>query len=250
MHPKGSGEEMILLKARSCTIIFLMTICTVIFLTHLNESVAFALDIKEMVTIKPGKEGGPEKVELNSYFFFKSLGKQFDKQIKDHDSVEAIPFCLNNGRVFGVFAQYANLSYLAEDQLIDEVLRNSYGIFLDFPRNQLGRPLRNNSLKALHVVFQSIAKYHAIKSGISSGSAKSVESDIQSWLKYFFNSAAQANPNKANYLADQDRNGLIEFISDYDIFVMQYYEGLRIQVTSAPLDEKLGTSIGILKSSY
>lgn len=237
------------LKAKPCVIILLMTFFTIIFFNHLNESVAFALDIREMATIMPELEAGPGKVELNSYFFFKSLGKQFDKQIKDRNSVEAIPFCLNNGRVFGTFAQYANLSYLAEDQLFDEVLLNSYRIFIDFPRNQLGRPLRSNSLRAMYAVFQNIAKYHAIKSGLSTGSVKDVESDIQSWLKYFFNSAAQANPAKANYLADQDKNGLIEFISDYDYFVMQYYETLQKQAATPPHDGNLVMSVGFLKSS-
>ena len=58
------------LKAKSCTIIFLVTISTIIFLNHINESVVFALDIKEMVAKKPEFEVGTEKVELSSYFFF------------------------------------------------------------------------------------------------------------------------------------------------------------------------------------
>lgn len=238
------------IKAKSCVIIFVMAFLTIIFLNHLSESAALALDIKEMATKMAELEGGAGKVELDSYFFFKSLGKQFDKQIKDHSSVEAIPICLNNGRVFGAFAQYANLSYLAEDQLFDEVLCNSYGIFRDFPRDQMGRPLRNDSLRALYAVFQNIAKYHAIKSGISRGSEKSMESDIRSCLRFFFNFAAQANPAKANYLSDRDKNGLVEFISDYDYFVAQYYESLRYQFTNPPVDGNLIMSVGFLKPSY
>ena len=241
---------MTLPKAKLCRIIFLMTFFAIILLNHLQSPVVFALDIREMATRAPEFDAGPEKIELNSYFFFKFLGKQFDAQIEDHDSVEAIPFCLINGRVFGAFAQYASLGYLAEEQLFDEVLLNSYGIFKEFPRGRLGRPIRNDSLQALYAVFQSIAKYHSIKCGLSRGSKKAVESDIQSWLRYFFNSAAQANPAKTNHLSDHDKNGLIEFISDFDYFVMQYYDSLRHQYAAPPSDGNLVMSVGFLKSSY
>lgn len=238
------------LKSKSCMIIVGLAFFAFILLNHLNTPVASALDIREMAARTLEFNAGSEKVEINSYFFFQALGKQFDKQIQNYNSVDAIPVCLNDGRVFGGFAQYANLSYLAEEQLFDEVLRNSYGIFSDFPRNQSGRPLKNDSLRALYAVFQNITQYHAIKSGVSRGSEKAVESDIQSWLRYFFNSAAQANPSKTNYLSDRDKNGLIEFISDYDYFVMQYYESLRNQYASPPADGNLVMSVGFLKSSY
>ena len=73
---------MTLLKAKSCKIIFLMTFSTAIFLNHFNDPVAFALDIKEMATKMPEIDAGSEKVELNSCFFFESLGKEFNNQIK------------------------------------------------------------------------------------------------------------------------------------------------------------------------
>jgi hypothetical protein len=185
-----------------------------------------------MAETKPEEEAEPEMVELNSQLFFDILEKLFKQVTKDLGTVDAIAHSVNNWWVFGQFDSYANIYYSHGSSPVYEVLRVSYGVFTDYPdeyRRQYGEPLGGMAGESFRYLLKHVVRYHAAANGFpyyEDDDPKNIENWIHGDITEFFRLLGEKNPDHKGYVSEENKQGIVNFIGDYDKFCEKYYADL------------------------
>ena len=218
-----------LLKLNISMITVLSAICS-FYLSNFTVPQAYALDINKMAETEPEKEKEPEMAELNKEFFFSTAEKRFNELLEERGGkVAIIPYAHYDGGIFNTFAEYANTPYLPSDFLINEVLRNSYGVYPDYPekyRSYYGEAFRGRSLEMFFSTLEMIVQYHAATNGYpyrDGHDPKALEKQIHENVIYLLKFLEEDSATTKAPASERDKNGIVNFISDYDNFVEKWY---------------------------